>query len=175
MSQSMSNTIVMLESPILADWLSENREISINAFAAELAENINGDGSGLTGCSMIGNIHSFAKMLCEQFGEEDAELCDFVNSVAEELDNSSVAKIFCVGVFPGDAPEFCRLIYQNGFTDYECVSWEEIDEELAVEVLSDLMFVSPYDFVETVTARDIDKIINLVVGDDFMEYDEDEE
>ena len=179
MSQSMSCTKVTISSPVLADWLMENKGISIEKFADILAESIDGDGSGSEATSELSEIESFAEVLVNRLAKVYPDLCEFAEENAEEIDSATVAIICCASAFPGDPPEFCRLVYENGFLEYDCVMMDEIDDDVLEEVLpEELLEASTFTFLSSITPEQIAKLIDLANdfdGDFDEDFDEDEE
>ena len=177
MSQSISCTMATIKSPILEDWLSKNKGISIKSFAEMFAAAINGDGSGSECITSLSEINSFAEALLNRFADIDPDICTFIEENANEIDDCSVATIYCAAIFPGDAPELNRLIYQSGYADFEYVLLEEVEEELIYEAFSEELFTSPFEFISSITWEDFSKAFELMVEeiDIFEDEDCDEE
>lgn len=168
-SSSSSFTVVQLKSPSLKKWLKEN-EISMEELEEKLAGEIDGDGSGAEGCEKLEGCEGVAEMILDLLGEDEEELCGYVEENKEAINKNSRASIYCVSQFESDPPEINFLSIDKYGADSESYDLGELSEEDVEEIEEEYGEPVTDDFWEW-TPKLMDMIIKKMSDD---ETDEDE-
>lgn len=176
-SSSSSFTIVQLDSPILAKWLKEHKNMTLINYQFLLTDRINGDGSGGECCSELSTNAKegvWSLLMClfgELYQEDDPEFYAFLEENRNEINAQSTAKIYCASQFECDAPELTRLVYHDDTLEEDCISVMDVDEDAVLEINPDL-----YDGdLDAFTPSMIDQILALPLNDFEDDWDDEDE
>ena len=171
-SSSSSFTIVQLDSPMLARWLKENKNMSLIDYQFLLTDRINGDGSGYECCDELssdGKDGVWGLLMClfgEKYKDQDPAFYNFLVENRNDINAQSTATIHCVSQFECDPPEFTRLVYKGNTLETDHVSFLDLDEDAVYEINPGLC-----DDLDTFTPHMIDQILAL----DRQEFDDEQD
>lgn len=173
-SSSSSFTVVQLDSPILAEWLKENKGMSLARYEWMLAERINGDGSGaemcdeLSGTAREGVWSLIMALMGEAYEEDDPAFHAFLTENRAAINAQSTAKIYCASQFECDAPEVDRLIYTGDTLNTDNVSLMDLDPEAVCELIDDDEDLASY------TPAVIDQLLQMDMCDGLWDDEDDD-
>lgn len=172
-SSSSSFTIVQLDSPILAEWLKENKGMSLAQYEWMLAERINGDGSGaemcdeLSGKAREGVWSMIMALLGEVYEEDDPAFHAFLTENRAAINAQSTAKIYCASQFECDAPEVERLVYTGDTICVDCISLMDLDPDEVCEIINE------DEDLESYTPAVIDQLLQMEMSDGLWDDEDD--